>query len=80
MFFKSTFPLFICADSLIAITLSEKANVLGFPFTANSFLDDSNAPFFPTKSLYNPEISPHSSVWDLKVAGVCQDHEEKENK
>ena len=57
-FCNSNFPSLIRSDGTVACSPTEKANLLGSHFSANSSLDDSNAPDPPTLPLSNPMPSP----------------------
>ena len=53
-FYNSSFPSLIRPDGSIACSLTDKANLFGSYFSANSSLSDSNAPDPPTQPLCNP--------------------------
>ena len=53
-FCNSNFPSLICPDGSIACSPTDKANLFGSYFSANSSLSDSNAPDPPTQPLTNP--------------------------
>ena len=53
-FCNSSFPSLIRPDSSIACCPTDKANLFGSYFSANSSLSDSNAPDPPTQTLSNP--------------------------
>ena len=53
-FCNSSFPSLICPDGSIACSPTDKANLFGSYFSANSSLSDSNAPDPPTQPLSNP--------------------------
>ena len=53
-FCNSSFPSLIRPDGSIACSPTDKANLFGSYFSANSSLSDSNAPDPPTQPLYNP--------------------------
>ena len=53
-FCNSSFPSLIYPDGSIACSPTDKANLFGSNFSANSSLSDSNAPDPPTRPLSNP--------------------------
>ena len=53
-FCNSSFPSLFCPDGSIACSPTDKANLFGSYFSANSSLSDSNAPDPPTQPLSNP--------------------------
>ena len=53
-FCNFSFPTLICPDGSIACSPTDKANLFGSYFSANSSLSDSNAPDPPTQALSNP--------------------------
>ena len=53
-FCNSSFPSLICSDGSIACFPTDKANLFGSYFSANSSLSDSNAPDSPTQPISNP--------------------------
>ena len=53
-FCNSSFPSLIRPDGSIACSPTDKANLFGSYFSANSSLSDSNAPYPPTQPLSNP--------------------------
>ena len=53
-FCNSSFPLLIRPDGSIACSPTDKANLFGSYFSANSSLSDTNAPDPPTQPLSNP--------------------------
>ena len=53
-FCNSSFPSLIRPDGSIACSPTDKANLFGSYFSANSSLSDSNAPDPPTQPLSNP--------------------------
>ena len=53
-FCNSSFPSLIRPDGSIACSPTDKANLFGSYFSANSSLSDSNAPDPPTQPLFNP--------------------------
>ena len=53
-FCNSSFLSLICPDGSIACSPTDKANLFGSYFSANSSLSDSNAPDPPTQPLSNP--------------------------
>ena len=57
-FCKSNFPPLIRPDGSIACSPTEKANLFGSLFSANSTVDDSNAPDPPTLPISNPMPAP----------------------
>ena len=66
-FCNSSFPSLICPDGSIACSPTDKANLFGSYFSANSSLNDSNAPDPPTQPLSNPIPSIIISL--VKFAG-----------
>ena len=64
-FFNSSFSSLIRPDGAIACSPTDKANLFGSHFSANSSLSDSNAPDPPTQSLSNPIPSIIISVSDV---------------
>ena len=65
-FCNSSFPSFIHPDDYIARSPTDKANLFGSYFSANSSLSDSNAPGPPTQPLSNPI---HSII--ISACKVC---------
>ena len=53
-FCNSSFPSLICPDGSITCSPTDKVNLFGSYFSANSSLSDSNAPDPPTQPLSNP--------------------------
>ena len=67
-FCKSSFPPLFHTDGTIAVSPTEKANLFGSRFSANSSLDDSEAAAPPIKPLTNPMSSPIFSVRRVRRA------------
>ena len=69
-FCNSSFPSLIRPDGSIACSPTDKANLFGSYFSANSSLSDSNAPDPPTQPLSN--TVPSSIISDRKVHQVLR--------
>ena len=68
-FCNSSFPSLIRPDGSIACSPTDKANLFGSYFSANSSLSDSSAPDPPTQPLSNPILYLPSSSLLVKFIG-----------